>query len=1170
MIIKRFHLEAYGPFTDTSLEFDGHGPGLHIVYGPNESGKSSTLRALKAWLFGFPERTSDNFFHPNDQLRVSGTLCDSRGDELTFSRRKKRKGSVLDSSGNVMDQGQVRTWIQGMDQERFEALFGLDHAGLVQGGTSILQEKGSAGTTLFSAGTGIASLEHILQELRDERRAIFKPQGSKPELNASLKRYREIKTEIKKATLSSHAWKEQERALRQAESDLEQARFRKKEVQEEQQRLQRLQQALHPLARLREARSRLDQMGPVPLLPDDFADRRQEYQELLRQSEKTLAAARKRLADDQAKVESIDLNTELLDQSDTIQDLHQRLGAYRKGMADRRALESSRVQERASAAAILRRIRPDLQIDEVGNLRSLLKQRREILAHGNKYDVLDKECKDSTEAFQAKQDELERCKAELDRLPQDRDISDLRHAIDAATSLGDIDGAFEKQSAEAVQKQETFGKGLLQLGFWQGSPEDLLSLPLPLESAVRQFKQEWDSLDREGQEISKKRADLSKTISDVEKQIHSHELVGDVPSEEDLKEKRAWREKGWFLLRRKWLDGEDIEAELREYAPNANLVWAYESAVQSADHTADRLRNESSRVHVYAQLQSELSQARSQWEDLERTEADVSAKWEDLKARWIKAWQPSGIEPDTPEVMSEWQGKINGWRVTAQQIVDLEAVVASQDRQRKEAREVLEKALQDFCATFPRGNALAPILILAKDTRESFEQTAQMRQKLLETVSRLEKEIDLARDRLKQANEAFKAWQHQWKEYLLLLGLPETETPSGVVDFFDELDACLNQMNEAAAYERRIRGIDQDGSALKHDVESLLQWVAPELLRLPMDQAVEGLNGLLNRAQTDQTTLKHYQESIDKTEDEIQHASSDLDHAVLQLKQLCELAGCDDQEELEAVERRWSQHQELEKKISTEEERLREIAPAHSLDDIAAEVDGIDPDFLPGRLQEVEQELEGLEEAVTEKSGIAGELRKSFQDMDGSDHAARKAEEAEEVLAIIRRQAERFARLRVAGMYLEEAIERYRAENQDPVLTLAGEYFKELTLGSFAGLRTDVDDKGDQVIVGLRDAGDRVSVAGMSDGTRDQLFLALRLASLEHRLEKSEPIPFIVDDILINFDEIRTRAALQALGRLGTKNQVLLFSHHQQVADVGLELNVGQIHYLGARSMKRE
>jgi len=1162
VIVKRFHLEAYGPFTDTSLEFDGQGPGLHIVYGPNESGKSSTLRAMKAWLFGFPERTSDNFFHPNDQLRVSGTLCDSQGDELTFSRRKKRKGSVLDPSGNVMDQAQILAWLQGLDQNTFETLFGLDHTGLVHGGTSLLQEKGSAGTTLFSAGTGIASLERILNDMREERRAIFKPQGSKPELNAKLKRYREVKAEIKKTMLSSHAWKDQERALKQAESELEKAKLRKKEVQEEQQRLTRLQQALQPLARLRETRSRLELMGAVPSLPEDFAHRRQEVQELLRQSEKTLNAARKRLEDDQAKMESIHLNTELLDQADSIQDLHQRLGAYRKGMADRQGLEAKLIQERASAAEILRRVRPDLDIDQVGNLRSLLEQRREIMAHGSKLDVLDKECRDSTQALGSKQDELERKRAELDSLPKDIDITVLRQAIEEAVILGDIDSTLEAQTAEAIQKKEAFRAGMLQLGFWQGTPEDLLSLPLPNEATVRQFKQEWEGLDREGQEIVKKREKLSSTIGDLEKQIHSQELVGDVPSEEDLKAKRGWREKGWSLLRRKWLDGEAIEAEIKEYAQDSDLVGAYESAVQSADHTADRLRWESSRVHENAQLQSELSQARQQWEDLERAETDLSAKWEDLQARWNKAWQPSGIGPGNPEVMSEWQGKINGWRVTAQRIGELETTVADLGRRRREARGFLENTLKDVGVRLSPGKTLAPVLSLARKTRDSIQHNSQNRQTVLETVSRLEKDIEQARDRLRQANDDQKAWKQKWVEHLFQLGLPDTEAPSGVADFFEELDACLKHMNKAEEYDQRIQGIDQDTKALKHDVESLLQRVAPELIGRPLDQAVEGLNGLLNRAQTDHNTLKHYQESIDKSEVEILEATSDYDDAVSQLNKLSDLAGCDGPDELEAVERQWREKQDLEKAISTEEARLKEIAPAHSLKDIAAEVDAIDPDALPGRLQEVAQELESMDEAVTEQSGIVGELRKGFREMDGSDHAARKAEEAEEVLAVIRRQAERFIRLRLAGMILEEAIERYRAENQDPVLALAGEYFKELTLGSFAGLRTDVDDKGGQVIVGLRDADHRIPVEGMSDGTRDQLFLALRLASLEHRLEKSEPIPFIVDDILINFDEDRTRAALQALGRLGTKNQVLLFSHHQQVADAGRDLNLGRVHRL--------
>jgi uncharacterized protein YhaN len=90
----------------------------------------------------------------------------------------------------------------------------------------------------------------------------------------------------------------------------------------------------------------------------------------------------------------------------------------------------------------------------------------------------------------------------------------------------------------------------------------------------------------------------------------------------------------------------------------------------------------------------------------------------------------------------------------------------------------------------------------------------------------------------------------------------------------------------------------------------------------------------------------------------------------------------------------------------------------------------------------------------------------------------------------------------------------------------------------------------------------------MSSGTRDQLFLALRLATLEEYLERSEPMPFVVDDILVNFDDERARATLEVLARLGERTQVLLFTHHGRIreqaralgpaADVGvIDLDVG-------------
>ena len=72
----------------------------------------------------------------------------------------------------------------------------------------------------------------------------------------------------------------------------------------------------------------------------------------------------------------------------------------------------------------------------------------------------------------------------------------------------------------------------------------------------------------------------------------------------------------------------------------------------------------------------------------------------------------------------------------------------------------------------------------------------------------------------------------------------------------------------------------------------------------------------------------------------------------------------------------------------------------------------------------------------------------------------------------------------------------------------------------------------------------------MSDGTRDQLYLSLRLASLERYLEENEPLPFILDDLLVNFDDIRAAETMKVLGEFAKKTQVLFFTHHRSFVNL--------------------
>jgi len=87
----------------------------------------------------------------------------------------------------------------------------------------------------------------------------------------------------------------------------------------------------------------------------------------------------------------------------------------------------------------------------------------------------------------------------------------------------------------------------------------------------------------------------------------------------------------------------------------------------------------------------------------------------------------------------------------------------------------------------------------------------------------------------------------------------------------------------------------------------------------------------------------------------------------------------------------------------------------------------------------------------------------------------------------------------------------------------------------------------------------------MSDGARDQLYLALRLACVEQAFERSEPLPLIFDDVLVNFDDPRTEVALSVLAEFAANYQILLFTHHDHVRDAAVRVAGSRalVHELG-------
>lgn len=376
---------------------------------------------------------------------------------------------------------------------------------------------------------------------------------------------------------------------------------------------------------------------------------------------------------------------------------------------------------------------------------------------------------------------------------------------------------------------------------------------------------------------------------------------------------------------------------------------------------------------------------------------------------------------------------------------------------------------------------------------------------------------------------------------------------------------CFNKLKEADDFKKRIDGIDRDAAEFENAVKALLEAVYPDMGETTLEQTVLQLHTSLSQAQKDKTLYEQYAEESDVLEKEISTIEKTLKSAEEQMDELVQIAKSEKPEALAEIIIKFNEYEQLTKKISDTEDTLTKIGAGTKIEELDRQAAAVNADELPGKIEALQQDLnERIEPEINNITQTIGGIKLKIEAMDGSAEAAEAAEKMEQELTRIRRLAERYLRIKLAARILQQEIERYRHEHQDPVLKIASTYFSGLTLGSFEGLRTDIDDKGDPILVGIRPDGAWVKIEGMSDGTRDQLYLSLRLGTLEWRLETSEPMPFIVDDILINFDDNRSKATLKALAELSKKNQVILFTHHGQIVSEvkKLEKSDIQIHAL--------
>lgn len=140
MRLRSLTLNRFGAFSGRTIDFGPapeSGPDFHIIHGPNEAGKTTTMEGWLRLLYGFDHREPYGFFHQRKNLEVSGTL-ESRGREWVLRRLPTQKASLLDPNGAAVPETVLSAALGGLGQDDYRKLLCLDDATIERGGEEIV------------------------------------------------------------------------------------------------------------------------------------------------------------------------------------------------------------------------------------------------------------------------------------------------------------------------------------------------------------------------------------------------------------------------------------------------------------------------------------------------------------------------------------------------------------------------------------------------------------------------------------------------------------------------------------------------------------------------------------------------------------------------------------------------------------------------------------------------------------------------------------------------------------------------------------------------------------------------------------------------------------------------------------------------------------------------
>ena len=1139
MRLRRLDLARYGMFRDCRIDFGDRAegaPDLHVVYGPNESGKTTAAIGFVDLLFGIQIRTPYDFLHGNS-MRVAAVL--SFGDEQqAVSRRKGRKDTLLNSATSRSATASFPSPCSEWTATRGGRCFPFPKRRCRPGRRTSSPRRETWGSFCSKAPRGLWTLDDRLRRLGGQANEFYEPRKRKTRLNAIKTEIKTLEGRLKETDINARGFADRKESLQaaidaEAKARSEYQRLRRKEAE-----LRRTRTAFPMRDGIGDLRRKLSGLPDYGEFPAEFHGDAKKLAGALQDGRVALAGARERIKRFKKERAGIEISQPLLELAEVVADLQTAAASCEAADSDLpRRREEQRTQEFDLRQRMLR-----LGADESGVIEDYKLSVPEI----EKIDRFSAEARRLEQERSKAEEERRRAGKQLQAIVAkavpDRaggqvgpELQAMVREIRSAALEAELRAA-ERALAAAESQREA---ALRALRPWAGDPGSLTLKAFP----SRALAEKWRDIDARNaeeqratqQELQTARGEAAELRVSVARMTESEGLISD----EAAAAARGKRDLAW---ERHYAALDHATADEFKLALDENDRIQAERAAKT-----DRIAELREAERTLALRHARMEELGSRIQDAEANKLQLR---DEMEPGLLEAGLPREFDAaELPDWLDRRRAAIEAVRECDERTRALDEVRNSISRQRSRIGDALRRAQ----VAAPDDEASLSVLAEFADDRLKGEDAARIKAEENAKQRQLAKEqLDDRTESLSDAERKLDDLKRDWAREC-----PANWLASAPLNEMAALLPDVRALREAAdqheSLRNRIQGMERAVSGFAERMGE----IASRLGEDPPGNPVGYFRDVQERmaeAEKSRAEAERLERELSRERAAEEQAALKVEDANSRLGSIAAALGVDFGQVgpdglVEALEDS-KKRADLEDQVAGRGRELAEQLGAPSVGEAlevlaARNIETVDADLVECET-EVGNALKELTQAVENRSSA----KRSLDDVGGDDRVVRIKQDIQTAYAEIEEGAEKAIRSRLGLLAAERALRQYRDEHRNTLLKRTEEHFKTMTGGAYQELSSESIGGAEQ-LTAFRPSDERsCQVEHLSKGTRLQLYLALRMAGYQHFTESNGPLPFVADDIMESFDDNRARSAFSLMSEISKQGQMIYFTHHEHVLDL--------------------